>query len=105
MKNIEIIAIIVGNLPLQGTRLLVNIERIRSRFELIILQPITPVALHPNPIHIVSACLPQLLQFLKGLSILKAIRGRYPESSSRVKSGKNIAIGGSITDTTKVGTR
>ena len=34
------------------------------------------------------------------LSKLKDILGRYPKSSSIVKRGKNIAIGGSITATT-----
>ena len=29
------------------------------------------------------------------------MRGRYPESSSRVNKGKNIAIGGSITEVTQ----
>ena len=31
---------------------------------------------------------------------MNATRGRYPASSSRVNSGKKMAIGGSITDTT-----
>ena len=51
-KNIEIKAIIVGNLPLQGTRLLVSSASIRSLLESIILQPTTPAALQPKPIHI-----------------------------------------------------
>lgn len=55
MKNIVIIAIIVGNLPLQGTKLLVSIAIIRSRGESIIRQPTIPAALHPNPIHTVKA--------------------------------------------------
>ena len=63
-----IIAIIAGNLPLQGTRLFVIIASSFSLFESIILQPTTPAALHPKPIHIVSACFPQLWHFLKGLS-------------------------------------
>ena len=75
-KNIEIIAIIAGNLPLQGTKLFVIIAKSRSRGESIILHPTTPAALQPNPIHIVSACFPQLLQHLKGLSRLYAILGR-----------------------------
>lgn len=69
-KNIEIIAIMAGKRPLQGTKLLVIIARILSRFESIILQPVTPAALQPKPIHIVSACFPQLLQRLKGSSRL-----------------------------------
>ena len=95
-----IIAIRVGNLPLQGTKLFVNIAINRSRGESIILQPITPQALHPNPMHMVKDCLPCAQAFLKNLSILNATLGKYPESSSKVNNGKNIAIGGSITDTT-----
>lgn len=38
--------------------------------------------------------------FFKKLSRLKATRGKYPRSSSRVNKGKKMAIGGSITDTT-----
>lgn len=59
-KNIEIIVISKGNLPLQGTKEFVNIAIICSRGESMIRQPTTPAALHPNPMHIVSACLPQL---------------------------------------------
>lgn len=53
----------------------------------------------------VSACFPQARAFLKYLSRLKATRGKYPKSSSRVNSGKKIAMGGSITDTTQASTR
>ena len=104
-KNIDKSVISKGNLPLQGTKELVSIAIILSLGESMIRQPTTPVALHPNPIHIVSACLPQLLHFLNGLSRLNATRGRYPESSSRVNKGKNIAIGGSITDTIQASVR
>ena len=44
----------------------------------------------------------ELHAFLKYLSKLKAIRGKYPKSSSKVNIGKNIAIGGSITEITHV---
>jgi hypothetical protein len=98
-KNIVITLIRRGNRPLQGTRLLVRIAISRSLFESMIRQPIIPAALQPKPIHIVSDCLPQALHFLKPLSRQKAILGKYPESSNNVKSGKNIAIGGNITDT------
>lgn len=54
--------------------------------------------------HMVSACFPHAPQRRKCLSRLKATRGRYPESSRRVNNGKNIAIGGSITDTTQART-
>ena len=64
-KNIEIIAISVGNLPLQGTRLFVIIAISLSLGDSIILQPTTPAALQPNPIHIVNACFPQVFAFLK----------------------------------------
>ena len=97
LKNIVAIVIKKGNLPLQGTKLLVRIAINLSLLELIILQPITPAALHPNPIHIVSACLPEEQHFLKHLSKLNAILGKYPKSSNKVNRGKNIASGGSIT--------
>ena len=100
MISIEISVIMVGNLPLHGTKLFVSIASSFSRGESIILHPTTPAALQPNPIHIVSACFPQALQHLNGLSRLNAIRGKNPKSSNRVKRGKNIAIGGNITDTT-----
>ncbi len=64
-KNMDIMEIIVGKRPLQGTKLLVSIAIIRSLGESMILQPTTPAALQPNPIHIVSACFPQVLAFLK----------------------------------------
>ena len=58
---IKIIAIVIrnGNLPLHGTKLLVRIAINLSLGESIILAPVTPTALHPNPIHIVRACFPQ----------------------------------------------
>jgi hypothetical protein len=68
--NNEITKIIIGNLPLQGTKLFVRIANNLSRFEVIILVPITPAALQPKPIHMVSACLPQEEHFLNGLSKL-----------------------------------
>ena len=101
MKNIVDIAIKVGNLPLQGTKLFVSIAINLSLGESIILHPITPAALHPNPIHIVRHCLPWQQAFLNIWSRLNATLGRYPKSSRRVNKGKKIAIGGNITDTTQ----
>lgn len=75
-KNIVMIDMIAGNLPLHGTKLLVRIAINLSLGESIIRPPTTPAALQPNPIHMVNACLPQAEQFLKHLSKLKAIRGR-----------------------------
>ena len=46
--NIAAIEIRNGNLPLQGTKLLVSIAINFSLGELIILQPVTPAALHPK---------------------------------------------------------
>ena len=63
IKNIVIIAISVGNRPLQGTKLFVMIAIRRSRGESMIRQPVTPAALQPNPMHMVNACLPQALHF------------------------------------------
>lgn len=53
IKNIEIIAIKIGNLPLQGTKLLVRIAIRRSLGESMIRQPTIPAALQPNPMHMV----------------------------------------------------
>ena len=92
----------IGNLPLQGTKLLVRIAISLSLGESIILQPVIPAALHPNPIHIVIICFPFVPALLKNPSILKAKRGRKPKSSKKVNKGKNIAIGGSITETIQV---
>lgn len=105
IKNIVIIEIKIGNLPLQGTKLLVKIAISLSLGESMILAPITPTALHPKPMAIVKACLPQEAHFLNALSKLKAILGKYPRSSSKVNSGKKIAIGGNITETTQDNTR
>ena len=63
IKNIVINAINVGKRPLQGTNTLVKIAIKRSRGESIILQPVTPQALHPKPMHMVSACFPHALHF------------------------------------------
>lgn len=70
--------------------------------EFIILQPTTPAALQPNPMHIVNACFPDVQAFLKRESKLKAILGKKPKSSKMVNKGKKIAIGGSITAITQV---
>lgn len=51
--NIVAIDIKNGKRPLQGTKLLVRIAISFSLGESIILQPVTPAALQPNPIHIV----------------------------------------------------
>ncbi len=57
-KNADAMAIIVGNLPLQGTKLLVIIAISLSLGESIILHPIIPAALQPNPMHIERHCFP-----------------------------------------------
>ena len=101
-KKMSIIAMRAGNRPLQGTKLLVSTAISRSRGDSIILQPVTPQALQPKPIHMVRDCLPCAPQHLKAWSRLNAILGRYPKSSSNVNNGKKIAIGGSITDITHV---
>ena len=58
VKNIVDIAIKVGKRPLHGTNVFVRIAISLSLGESIILHPITPQALQPNPIHIVKHCLP-----------------------------------------------
>ena len=56
--NILDIVIKNGNLPLHGTNAFVRMEISFCLGESIILQPVTPQLLHPNPIHIVRACFP-----------------------------------------------
>ena len=75
---IKIVAKVIKNgyLPLQGTKLFVKIAIKRSRGEEIILQPPTPAALQPNPMHIVKAWFPEVQHLLKHLSKLKAILGK-----------------------------
>ena len=75
-KKIVSTARIVGKRPLQGTKLLVRIAISRSLGESIILHPVTPTALQPKPMSMVSACLPQALHLEKQQSMLKAILGR-----------------------------
>ena len=58
VKNIDMSAIIIGNLPLQGINELVNIAISLSLLLSIILLPTTAQALQPKPEHIVNACLP-----------------------------------------------
>ena len=87
---------------LHGTKLFVNMAINLSLGESIILHPVTPQALQPNPMHMVIICLPLQQAFLKNPSILNAILGRYPKSSKKVNSGKNIAIGGNMTEITHV---
>ena len=70
-------AINVGNRPLHGTKLFVMVAISLSLGESMILQAITPAALHPNPMHMVSACLP-CAQAYKKPSRLK-----LPEASIR----------------------
>ena len=69
-KNMVMMAIRVGNLPLQGTKLLVIMAISRSLGESMMRQPTMPAALHPKPMHMVRACLPQAWQLLNGLSRL-----------------------------------
>ena len=75
-KNMVISERMVGKRPLQGTRELVSMAIRRSRLESMMRQPMTPAALHPNPMHIVRACFPQAQHFLKCRSRLNATLGR-----------------------------
>ena len=95
----------VGKRPLQGTKALVRIAMSRSRGLWVIRQPMMPQALHPSPMHMVRACRPCAPARWKKWSRLKATRGRYPASSSKVNRGKKMAMGGSITDTTQATVR
>ncbi len=65
-----------GKRPLHGMKLLVRIAIIRSRGESMIRAAITPAALQPKPMAMVSACLPWAPHRLKILSRLKATLGR-----------------------------
>ena len=56
--KIDIIAIMIGNLPLHGLKQLVIIAISFSFLSFIIRHPITPQALQPYPMHIVRACFP-----------------------------------------------
>ena len=95
----------VGKRPLQGTKALVRMAMSRSRGLWMIRQPMTPQALHPRPMHMVRACRPWAPARWKKWSRLKATRGRYPASSSKVNRGKKMDMGGSITDTTQATVR
>ena len=75
-KNIVINDIIIGNLPLHGTKLLVKIAINLSLLESIIRHPVTPTQLQPNPIAIVKACFPHEEHLLNIPSKLKAILGK-----------------------------
>ena len=61
--KIIISVISVGNLPLHGMNTFVSIAISLSFLFDIILAPITPHALHPHPIHIVSDCFPLVPHF------------------------------------------
>lgn len=51
IKNMVMIAIMVGKRPLQGTKLLVIMAINRSLGESMIRHPTIPAALQPNPMH------------------------------------------------------
>ena len=91
----------VGKRPLQGTKALVRMAMSRSRGLSMIRQPVTPQALHPNPMHMVRLWRPWAPAPRKAWSRLNATRGRYPRSSNSVNRGKKMAMGGSITATTQ----
>ena len=50
-KNMVRIVIMAGNRPLQGIQTLVRMAMSRSLGESMMRQPVTPAALHPNPMH------------------------------------------------------
>ena len=62
-KNRVMMAIRVGNFPLQGTSEEVRMAMSRSLGLSMIRQPVTPQALQPRLMHMVRACLPQALAF------------------------------------------
>ena len=89
-------AISIGKRPLQGTSEFVSTAISFSRGVSIMRHPTTPAALHPKPMHIGSACLPQEPQRQKAGSRQKAIRGSRPRSSKKVKSGKKFVKDGTL---------
>ena len=64
------------NFPLQGIMLFVSTAMSFSRGDSIIRQPVTPTALQPSPMHMVSPIFPQLPQTDMAWSRLYATRGR-----------------------------
>jgi hypothetical protein len=66
----------MGQRPLQGTRLFVRVAMSRSRGESMMRVATTAAALQPNPIAMVSACLPWAPTRSKRRSSRKATRGR-----------------------------
>ena len=101
-KNTAVSSKIVGNRPLQGTKLLVNMAMSLSLGESMMRHAVTPAALQPKPIQSVSACFPCAPARRNSPSNWNAILGSRPQSSSRVNMGKKMAIGGSITETTQL---
>ena len=99
--KIVAINIWVGHLPLQSEKLLVMMAISLSLGLSMIRVATTPAALQPHPMLIVRACFPCAPDLLNNESRLKATLGKYPKSSSKVNMGKNIAIGGSITEITQ----
>ena len=91
----------IGNRPLHGIIAFVQTAVSFSARVGMILHPVTPTALHPRPIHIVSAWRPEVPQRAKMWSVRKAARGRYPASSRTENRKKKIAAGGSITAVTR----
>ena len=70
------IRICVGQRPLHSEKLFVMIAIIRSRGLSITRVATTPAALHPKPMHIVSACLPCAPALRNRASRLNATRGK-----------------------------
>ena len=74
--KIVAIRICVGQRPLQSEKLFVMMAINRSRGLSITRAATTPAALQPNPMHMVSACLPCAPHRWNMRSRLKATRGK-----------------------------
>ncbi len=90
VKNIAVIAINKGNLPLHGERLLVIMAIFRSLGLSMILAPVTPTALQPYPIQVVEPVFRMHRRILKHGSRLNAILGKTPKSSKIAKEERKL---------------
>lgn len=90
-KNIVIIAINVGNLPLQGTKLFVIVAMVRSLGDSIILQPVTPQALHPKPMSIDYIILLSILHLILTISSSMVMHSISVDMSNRRSSMLDVS--------------
>ena len=78
----------VGNLPLQGIKLLVRMAISRSRGESIIRQPVTPAALQPKPMHMAQPLFAAGTGTLKWFIQMKRHTGQIAKILQQGEQGK-----------------